>query len=373
MKAKKIIAAGVLSALISTASFAQTVINVTGATAFRAASHSAILNMLEDAEYAWVGTQGLTGANRAIFKGTINGADYIIRTSWSGSGAGVNALVNDVPVEVLDTGTTVSSTGTLEASPVYESSLAKFGFSDVAQSATEHPSPALDATPVGVVPFMFVANKGSTSLNNVTSQQFGALYAMGGAPLSYFTGDANDVDTFVVPTGRASSSGTRITVLAETGFGISTPVQQYRINTNSGELAGVILPENMEMFEDEGNNGYSSNSFIRDVVGRESVEGAPLVLGYLTVSDAQAAILAGAQEVTYNGVAYSEENVRNGSYTLWGYQQFFNVSGLNSQEEAFKDALIDAIPANLNNAGIAIPTMNAAREGGEGGQVTPIF
>lgn len=373
MKANKIIAAGVLTALLSTASFAQTVINVTGATAFRAASHAAIQNMMTEVEYAWTGNQALSGANRAIFKGKINGEDYVIRTSWSGSGAGVEALINQTPVQVLQLTTPVSSTGEAIANPNYEVGVAKFGFSDVAQAATEHPAPALEATAVGVVPFMFVANKGASSLTNITSQQFGGLYGVGAAPLSYFTGNANDSDTFVVSTGRASSSGTRITVLAETGYGISTPVQQYQVAVNEGENAGVILPENVELFAEEGNFGYSSNSFIRDIVQRESVNGAPLVLGYLTVSDAQAAIAGGAQEVTYNGVHYSEENVRNGSYTLWGYQQFFNVAGLNSQEQSFKTSLINAIPANLNNAGISIPSMNAARDGGEGGQVVPIF
>lgn len=372
MKAKNIIAAGVLSAVIGTSAYAQTVINVTGATAFRAASHTAIKNMLTDVEYAWVGNQELTGANAAIFKGKIGGEDYIVRTSWSGSGAGVRALLNQEPVQVLVTSTAVSSEGQLITAPAYETGVAKFGFSDVAQAATEYPSPALEATPVGVVPFMFVANKSAvgTGLDNITSQQFGALYSGGGVPLSLFTGSAADVDTFVLPTGRASSSGTRITVLAETGFGISTAVQQYSV---AGTINDPITAEGIELFSDEGNFGYSSNSFIRDIVQRESAEGAPLILGYLTVSDALRAIQGGAQEVTYNGVHYSEENVRNGSYTLWGYQQFFNTAGLSSQEQTFKSTLIDAIPANLGTAGIAIPSMNVNREGGEGGLIVPIF
>lgn len=366
MKANKIIAAGILSAVIGSSAFAQTVINVTGATAFRAASHAAIQNSLEDVEYAWVGNQALSGANRAIFKGKINGEDYIIRTSWSGSGDGVAALLDASPVEVLALSTAVSSAGGVVSAPSYEQGIAKFSFSDVAQNATNRPTPSLAATQVGVVPFMFVASKSAvgSGFTNVSSQQFSALYSLGYSPLSLFTGNASDT-RLVVPTGRASSSGTRITVLAETGFGIYSSVAQWQINGS-----GPISMDDLAEFAP--NAGYSSNSFIRDIVQRESGTGEPLVFGYLTVSDALAATANGnAQALTYNGVAYSVDNVTSGKYTLWGYQQLFNVDGLSAQENTFKNTLVNAIPANLGNAGIAIPQMKVTRTGGEGGTILP--
>lgn len=368
MKINKIIVAGALSAVMGSSMFAQTVINVTGATAFRAASHAAIANSLEEVEYAWVGNQELSGANRAIFKGKINGEDYIIRTSWSGSGDGVAALLDQSPVQVLTLDTPVSAAGTFIESPTYEGGTAKFSFSDVAQSATTRPTPALQATPAGVVPFMFVASKSAADFGftNVTSQQFDALYSLGGSPLSLFTGNAADDEVIVFPTGRASSSGTRITVLAETGYGINTGLNQFEI---LGTKDDPIDYSDTVLFNPGA--GYSSNSFIRDIVQRESVEGGPIVFGYLTVSDALQAIAGGAQGLTYNGVEYSVENVTSGKYTLWGYQQFFNVAGLSNEEETFKTTLINALPSSLGSAGITIPEMQVHRIGGEGGTILP--
>lgn len=366
MKVNKIIAAGVLSAVIGSSAFAQTVINLTGATAFRAASHAAIRATLDDTQFAWVGNQELSGADRAIFKGTINGEEYIIRTSWSGSGAGVAALLDQSNVEVLALNTPVSAAGGVVASPSFEQGVAKFAFSDVAQSATSRPTPSLQATPVGVVPFMFVASKSAvgTGFTNVTSQQFEAMYSIGFVPLSMFTGNASD-ERIVAPTGRASSSGTRITVLAETGFGINSNVSQWQVGGT-----GLITADDMEEFGPGA--GYSSNSFIRTLVQRESGEGEPLVFGYLTVSDALAATANGnAQALSYNGVEYSVENVTSGKYTLWGYQQFFNVQGLSAPEVTFKDTLISNIAGNLGNAGISIPEMKVTRFGGEGGVILP--
>jgi hypothetical protein len=49
---------------------AQTVINITGATAFRAAANNSILTLMGGqgtAQYTFTGTSGLSGSNRVIF------------------------------------------------------------------------------------------------------------------------------------------------------------------------------------------------------------------------------------------------------------------------------------------------------------------
>lgn len=98
-----------------------TVINITGATAFRAASNNAILNMLENVEYAYTGNQQLGGANRAIFKGTLAGVpgETIIRTSWSGSAGGVRDILQANPVQLLVVETPTSAAGLLIESPSF--------------------------------------------------------------------------------------------------------------------------------------------------------------------------------------------------------------------------------------------------------------
>lgn len=78
-------------AALATASFASaqdipgaTVINITGATAFRSASHTSLVALLGGngvTQYAYTGNSGLSGANRSIFSGTIGGQPYIVRCS----------------------------------------------------------------------------------------------------------------------------------------------------------------------------------------------------------------------------------------------------------------------------------------------------
>lgn len=358
----------VLAIFTTASAFADVTINITGATAFRASSNNAILNMLQGVEYAYTGDQGLGGANRAIFRGTLPGipGTTTVRTSWSGSAAGVRDVLQGNTVQVLLESTPMTAAGNNVTSPEFEQALAKFAFSDVAQDATPFPTPPLEGTPVGVVPFMFVANASAPEeMNNMHDQLFNTIYSTGTAPLSMFTGVEADSSTIVIPTGRAATSGTRITMLAETGFGIARPVQQWQATRNQA----TNMIEDPELFGEGGNLGYSSNSFIRDLMLGDS-DGF-LMLGYLTISDALFVIANGGRELTYNGVAYSEEAVKNGSYTLWGYQQFYNAPGLTAAETTFRDTLINTIPTTMGTAGIPIPDMNVIRLGGDGGPLFP--
>ena len=379
MKIRTMLCAALGAAALATTAQAQvTIINLTGATAFRAASNNAILNIMTltgsgdgyNYGYAYVGTQGLNGSNRSIFIGTIPGipGTTIVRGSWSGSSGGVGSLVNNSDVQVLVPSTAVLPAGAVVGTPVYESAKASFAFSDVAQVATEHPSPALVGTPVGVVPFMFVASKSApATVDNMTDQIFETLYSTSSVPLSMLTGNQADASIPVGCTGRASTSGTRITMLAETGYGIAKPVLQFQ-PTISGTVPNATITD----VGTAGNGGFSSNSFIRDIV--QSTSEGFYIIGYLTISDALAAVAGGAREMKYNGVAYSEENVKNGKYSLWGYQQFYQkLAALTANEQTFKTALINAIPSTLTatGAGIPEPQMRVVRAGGDGGPIFP--
>lgn len=370
-----------------TAAVADVTIDITGATAFRAASNNAIINLLGGSgvtQYAFVGTQGIGGSNRAIFKGTVPGitGTVTIRTSWSGSAAGVGAVANATPVQLLVESTTVAVGGRNETSPSYTMGVAKFAFSDVAQAATPFTAPALDGTQVGVVPFVFLVNDGAPAgITNVTDQLFAAIYSTGSVPVSMFTGNPADSANgeVVVGTGRNNGSGTRITILAETGYGFDTNLTQYQatVDTANDQIAAdsLMLFQNPAIAGDDktdANFGYSSNSFVRDILSAKTDANYPgvTIFSYLTLSDATAAQTNGARWLTYNGVPYSEANVKNGSYSLWGYQWFYNTSGLTAEETTFKNAFVAGIPAGLQpTAGFAIPTMNVVRSGGDGGQV----
>jgi hypothetical protein len=398
MKINKIVMGASLVLALSSVANGQTVINITGATAFRAAANNSIIALLGGAgttTYAYTGTQGIGGTNRAIFKGNVAGIGAVtVRASWSGSTQGIADVASGTPVQVLDddelvvpttiAGNNVASTGVFEA----VNQVAQFAFSDVSQASSTTLSPSLTGEEVGVVPFAFVANASAPAgMTNMTDQIMAALYSNAFVPLRLFTGNPADTSP-VYASGRNDGSGSRALVLAETRYGVFSSLQQFTGVTN--QSTGV-----METLTYVGNGGYSSNSGIRDLVyglsNAVSVEGnveSAVVLSYLTISDWIAATQTGksfdpdgagplpsqlqkAKGLTYNGVAYSEEAVKQGAYTLWGYQWLYQAPTITATQLNFFNQFVAAIPANLGTAAIPETSMVASRTGGDGGPVSP--
>src|SRR5262245_53252449 len=113
--------ASLVAVVFAQSAFADVTIRITGSSAFRAATHTAIKNLMDlsgtNNDYAYNGTN-FTVANFAIFRGTIQGipGTVTIKTSWSGSVAGVRDLVTSNPVSFLPDATGVSAAGTSGAS-----------------------------------------------------------------------------------------------------------------------------------------------------------------------------------------------------------------------------------------------------------------
>jgi hypothetical protein len=399
MKIKTILAAASMLAVAFTGAQAQTtgsgtagdpyIVNLTGATAFRAAANNTILQILGGVgttEYAFTGTQGLGGTDRAIFKGQISGTHYVVRTSWSGSTAGVRDLADAAQIQFLTVANPTSTSGLnlgqgANPSPLFENAVARWAFSDVDKLLSTRPNAPLAGGPVGVVPFMFIMGLGGNGMTNMTDQIHNALWSQGQLPAIFLGGD-NDLT--VLATGRNNGSGTRATILAETGYGAFTSIIQF--NASFTGLRGTGTLGEISEF---GNGGHSSNSGVRELVTRNNsgltFGGDPVnavFCSYLTISDALAATGyveangtvsggEGAIPMTYNGVRYTEDNVRNGAYTLWGYQQLYRGTSPTVAEDTFDNALRNAVPANMGTAGIPIPDMNVTRFGGDGGVVLP--
>lgn len=401
MKFKISLLAGLAALGLASSASAQTVINITGATAFRSAAHNAIIEMLGGAGTTTYGFAGssISNANHAIFSGTIGGQPFIIRTSQSGSTAGIASVVNAESLVYLKTslvGTADLSTsgvqiatsiGNATTAGKTETAVARFSFSDVDQAISNTPTPALPGAPVGVVPFVFVSNVGSpVGLTNMTDQLHEAQWSNGQLPLSMYTGNPADTQ-LVLNTGRSNGSGTRATILAETQYGPFRSVIQWGGPNDNSNVSGSEGTGTVNTLTNLGNGGYSSNSFVRQNLARTSdnvtvgtTAGQDVVIvSYLTLSDAAAITTitggagVGAKALTYNGVAYSEDNVKNGQYTLWGYQQFYGPIGITAGEQTFFDGFVAAIPDTLNPlaTGIKIPDMNVTRNGGDGGIITP--
>jgi len=375
---------------LACASFAQaqTVVNITGATAFRDAAHNALIALLGGEgttlrARADINLNGSSSAsNLRIYRGRIGGPtgpEYIVRATFSGSTQGVLDLADQNAIPFLNTDTTMTTTGNnvltgLSQAANTTNAAPHFAFSDVDKSLSTRPNASLGGGPVGVVPFMFLAGKGAPAgMTNITDQIHQTLWSTGLLNASFFTGAPSD--TTVLATGRNNGSGTRATILSETGYGSFNSVVQWNANSS-----GAIT--------EFGNSGHTSNSGVNGVLlvdrsllnlGGEPVDA--VFCGYLTISDALTASGyneatgtysgTGAIPLTYNGVRYSAENVRNGSYTLWGYQQLYAAPSLSTEIQSFDTALRAAIPANLGTAGIAISSMRVTRFGGDGGTITP--
>ncbi len=427
MKLKTTILAGLLALAAGPASAADVVFVITGATAFRSAANNSIIEILGGAgvtEYSFIGTQGINGTNRALFRGTMAafpGDTVYVQASWSGSTQGILDLADQNAVQVLTLANPVSTAGInlgqgANPAPDFTTEVPGWAFSDVDKLQSQRPNAPFLGGPVGVVPFMFIAGQSAPdTMTNMTDQLHEALWSTGQIPLSMFTGDVADNGRVVLSTGRNNGSGTRALILAETQYGAFTNVFQWQ---HTGAFQGTRVSGDglvaLERFDDTvpptqapGNFGYSSNSFVRDMLTRPStnvtlrskdVDGTFLsdlpgqdvvICSYLTISDAIAAtgyieatggILPGAEvanqkegakPMTYNGVRYSEENTRNGSYSLWGYQQFYQRPTATPEEITFDTAFRTSIPNTMGNAGIPIPAMRVDRALIDGGLISP--
>ncbi|MCB1206090.1 MAG: hypothetical protein KDN18_17650 [Verrucomicrobiae bacterium] len=408
MKLKISLLAGLAALGFASSASAQTVINITGATAFRAAAHTSIINMLGGpgvCQYGYVGSS-ISSANHAIFVGNIGGNPYVIRTSQSGSTAGIRDVVQGNSLTYLRDNLTspdISTSGVQIAANIADATTAmktetdipRFSFSDVDQAISNNPTPALPGTPVGVVPFIFVANVGApAALTNMTDQLHEAQWSTGQLPLSMYTGNPADTK-LVLNTGRSNGSGTRATILSETQYGPFRAVVQWGGPNTAANITGAEGTGTIAWLQLLNDGGYSSNSYVRQNLSRTSanvtvgtdntgaggVAGQDIVMvSYLTLSDAVAisdvngpGTGVGAKALTYNGAAYSEDNVKNGRYSLWGYQQFYGPIGITQAEQDFFDGFTAEIPNALNplTTGIKIPEMNVTRNGGDGGPITP--
>lgn len=316
MKFKSLLTGAAALGIVSVAQ-AQTQIDITGATAFRGAAHSAIKAAFDagngGVSYRFAADgANLNGSNAAIFEGNFPGitGTTTIRTSFTGSVEGILSLTKpSVPanqVVYLNTGafgaTAASATPTLipnATSKDNASQTSKFAFSDVLQASTPSKTPKLFGAQVGVIVFTPLINKGAdAAITNITTQQFRQLALAGRLPTRFFTGldrAGSATDTFVYLTGRNDLSGTRTAFLAEIGHGISAPVKQYVVRASDSTtitsislaptFATVNATANAASFAaagiqassvftgagtKDGNGGYNSGSFIRGFMNKTS-------------------------------------------------------------------------------------------------------
>ena len=338
---------------------AQTTVRITGSTAYRANTHNAILHIYDPGvAYCYSGTS-FSGSGQALFNGTIDGNPVTIKTSWTESERGIQTvaasisvpfLVQPAPTAAPGGGAPLNCTQTelevpdIAMSDNFQSSSAFFGlFRGVIYPALiESPN-----SPVGVVPFKFLANNGAPGgLNNITSQQARDLFAAGTLSLAYFTGNHADENKTVIATGYDPFSGTRLTAMAETGLGPQASVKNWEPLDCAGNLVRTVgtpichfVP--WPAYELYGipiaifNGGYGSDADLSKMMANTCPVNFTVV-SYAGTNAADAnAIPNGAVELSYNGVMlgntggnYNNATVlTEGKYTLWGYEHMYYRSG----------------------------------------------
>lgn len=389
MKLKTILAGALALGITSSAMAQTTEITITGATAFRQATMTAIFNAYNSIggglgnnfnaahDFAASGANNLSqliASNRAIFVGTFPGitGTTIIRTSFNGSTEGMNAIAgNNDPsffqVANLPVGITASYQNN---GGTFQNLRPKFSFSDVYQSTSPVDNVVLNPvgeSAVGVVTFAMIANEGApANWTNATIQQCRALWQQGIQPLSLFTGNPNDT-TYVLATGRNDGSGTRSAYLTEWTYGVANIVSQYVAITGGttgtaitgltavpigSNLTNPSVPFNTGRSSDAstlwgnnavGNGGYSSSSALRTLMGLTSanvvvydgVDSAPLftnrvhLLTWLSTADSANAAAAGGKIIAFNGEKVTPLAPTNSSnYLNSGFNQtdFFKIA-----------------------------------------------
>jgi len=369
-------------------------VNITGSTAFRTATHAGIQASLPGYQVASNGT--LPGASQATYTATVGGKKIIVRTSFSGSVGGLQALHGTgVAANFIDE--TAATAGATNATTVV-SKLPNLAMADNSVAAAAQVDATLknDATnyssaQLGVIPFRFVSSP-TSGLTNVTNCGFRAGI-LGVGVKDFFiqdTGAATPYDgTFVYFTGRNSDSGTRLVTFAVTGFGIGSLPYQFKVTVtgpyDSAGYKGTITaaaPFAINVANgapNAGNDGESSGGTVAKVITAVNYDtfvvkdetGADLGSGpfltYLGESDSNAAIAHGAVELLYNGVKFTASNIKNGSYQFWSYEYAFS-KGVDS---TFFTTLTNNIKANDLLSGYRLTDMKVSRTF-EGLPVTPL-
>jgi len=311
---------GLTALALATTAYADVVINITGATAFRSATITAIkaqydignvseggvsykyahdkaaLDAKSSKRSIWVGKfPGITGTTtiRCCFTGSVEGVRALNLVGTGGATPDPSPPTY-YPVGQLN-GTTAANPGVEVASPTVTggfetlTTTSDIAFSDVNNSSTPFPNTLASNDRVGVIVFSMLSNQGS-SITSVTSQQYRAVLSKG-QPLSLFTGDPLHT-TKVYAVGRNDGSGTRTTAHAEIGYGITTTVKQYvnispsdstitklqlvpqgGVNTlNSQPGAGQLATSKSTVWGQDvtGNGGYESGDNIAADFGKTS-------------------------------------------------------------------------------------------------------
>jgi len=395
MKILKVVMAGFIAiAAISSAS-AQTVIHITGSTAYRAAVYQAISDTLASGfVFGYSGTTA-SKASQAIYTGTTKtgSISVIIKTSFSGSVGGISTLAANLTIGPggsytggggwLVDSTPQSVAGTPNAPANYDPAItADVAMADCFQAS----APAIYRTPkltdniIGVVPFVFMATKGGTPIKgsvttstSLASEQVKDIFVEANLKLHELSGNSGDTEA-VLGVGRDEDSGTRIQALACSAIPVETHLkQQQPVNdpTNTmitGANLWPVVTLNGIMYP-TGDSGFSSGGSLATEINLPHASSySTWFVSYLGLNDA-ATVTHGIQ-LEFNNVAYSAANVEGpgasgfvAQYKFWGYEHLFYRTTFGGNGLTVANQLAaDLTNTSASVSGILLSSMHVSRD-----------
>jgi hypothetical protein len=395
MKKSITLLAGLAAAAISTqASAADLVVRFTGSSAFRTLVDTK-LTAASPSGLGYTRQAGAAGSTYQVYTKVTDtpntGDKTIITTSWTGSVAGIKTVASgDGTVNFLPTDSTVSApvlTPTPNFTPVQ--AIPDIAFSDVFQSSTLYTTPALTKTKVGVVQFRALTNYGSP-ITKVNYQQLRALFSTStGLPLSVFTGNSADT-TKVYGIGRDPDSGTRITLLAESGIGANSTVTHWQphVSATATTTIDTLIPWPVStafgVTFDEGNGGFASGGDLAKIMRYDtssvSVSGgtaAPCYfISFAGTSDANTVIAAHNPPTTVGAgpgkiltienadadgasLATLASDIAQGKNPMWSYEWCYHNGLTGDKATLYTD--LTTLMAGSQNGGLGLADMKVQR------------
>jgi hypothetical protein len=297
---------------LASAAQAQVTIYLTGSTAFRSETFTAIKALYDGGAPTLQPSNASGSSSKVTYTGTMNSLygpqTVTIKSAFSGSVEGIVNLVGAANPPNVTQPTYLNADGSTDSNTT-----ADFAFSDVFQDTSNYNSSLyapLEDYIAGVVCFAWTRSVvASTNITNITHQQAQQLFAGGTVTLAFFSGNPADTAPIYV-TGRNKLSGTRLTFQADCGFGANTDATLYKLDTNNIPVLDTV--------------GQKGSGDVGAILTNASANAG--FIGTLGTSDA-AQVNSGNNRLTYNGVGFTKAAVQNGQYSLWGYLHVFPRPG----------------------------------------------
>jgi len=389
---KSILMTGAMSLGLAGSAFAQqqpgvNYVYITGSTAFRPAVNLAISNLLSGSGLAITtykptsaASNDWTLASYVLFSNTVSSVPTIVKTSWSGSEAGIIDATDAAKQNFVDDSLINGNPGVninYNTPAQTDAEYVDVAFADNDQNHSKTLTPTLTTSAfIGVIPFVWVkavqTNDASGAYSFITNVTDPALRVAlnGSARASLFTGRIGDTN-YVYVAGRDNNSGTRVNTLIATQYGYqNSAIKQIKINADGSATA-------FQASSGGQSSGGTLAGTLNNPGGIQSTDpnhasnGGYYGIAYLGLYDADAAIGVGtvtnaptypAVQLTYNGVAESPAAVQTGQYSFWGKEYIFQGLSASTTGSAFYTSLVAEIPAHADgNHTFATTSMHATK------------